>query len=90
MASGSTRGQGEQVMPAPDAIRIFCQGGQALADYRLPLGIAGNRVSGPLDLDIHLQPDAPRVVGHRDHVIEITARDPLLQPHLGHRDLQGR
>ena len=88
MADGSARGQGEEVMPVPDAVRIFGPGGEALADHRLPFRITGNGVSGPLDLDIHLQPDRAQVVGHRDHVIEIAARDPLLQPHLGHRDLQ--
>jgi hypothetical protein len=81
MAGGSACGQGEQVMPVPDAIRILCHGGQALADHRLPLRIAGNGVSGPLDLDIHLQPDRARMVGHRYHIIEMAARDPLLQPH---------
>ena len=78
----------QQVIPVPDPVRIRCQGRQALAHHRLPFLIAGNGINSPLDLDIHLQPGRARIVGHRDHVIEVAARDPLLQPYFGYRDLQ--
>ena len=77
----------QQVFPVPDPVRIRGKGRQALAYHRLPFLIAGNGVDSPLDLNIDLQPGHARMVGHRDHVIEVAARDPLLQPYLGHRDL---
>jgi len=82
----------QQVIPVPDPVRIRCQGRQALAHHRLPFLIAGNGINSPLDLDIHLQPGRARMVGHRDHVIEVAARVVCLLVSLqaGCRGVHGR
>ena len=80
--------QAQQVMPPPNAIRVRLEGSDALRDHRPPFRITGHRVNGPLDLELDPQQDRASMLGDRGHVIQVTARDPLLPPDLGDRNLQ--
>jgi hypothetical protein len=75
-------------MLATDSARIRLEHRNALRDHPSPGLVARGWAERPLDLELHLEGDGASMLSNRDHIIQVTAGDPLLQPDLGDGNIQ--